>query len=613
MSECLPPNRTERSVGLFAAGVAALLAFYCIGSVFLDGYRLDLGSLNFPPPSYLTFVALWTVFGGASAVLLAIATARRVRSSRTVDRLVTEWNAISSRRFLFWTCAAAVAIPVTIRVAVLHQAPLADDESAYRFAAQLLARGRLWVASPPMKVFFDQNFMINDGRLYSVYFLGWPALLAAGVLVRAPGLINPILSGLTVPALFGVIRRFSGSGWARAGVLLFLSAPFIQIAAATLLAHTSCLMALTWCLLMYLRATEARDSWLPHAGFGFAFALAFCIRPQSAVALGFPLLVAWAFGLRQIVAGRRAQALLAFSVPTVLLAALFLGSLWAQNGSPWRVGYMQYAAYIGRERVRFTTFNPAEVGTVAGFDFSQIIPALARTAVGMFRLNADLFGWPCSLALLLVALPGREKRGRILWWLIASYLAFMFFQDDWGIDTFGPVHAFELALPILVLTVIGARNMHERLSDASRSDATGALSQPTFAPALFASLIVVAWLGFVPVRLEAVRQIAAHINVSLRAPERSGLHHAVIFAPLPFAPSCDGAPAHFVWFHPVNDPDLRNDILWVNQLNPQDDLRLMDQMPGRTGYVMNWSRDCTVHLVPLAGAVGGRPAGKDPG
>src|SRR5262245_32136900 len=158
-----------------------------------------------------------------------------------------------SRLFLVWTSPAPFAIPLVLRLRILHNAPLTDDESAYRFAAELLASGRLWVPSPPLKLFFDQNFIINDGRMYAVYFLGWPALLVPGVWVGMPGLVNPLLSALTVLPLYRALHHFVGTAWARGGVLLFLASPFIQIAAATGLAHTACLMALTWSLWMYVR------------------------------------------------------------------------------------------------------------------------------------------------------------------------------------------------------------------------------------------------------------------------------------------------------------------------------------------------------------------------
>jgi hypothetical protein len=578
------------AVGLFLAAVLALVAFHLVGVAYLRGFALDLGSLDFPTPLYVALVALWTPFGALAAILLALAFSQVVRLeplSRRVRQLQVEWESLSDRRFLVWAMAAAFLIPFAIRQWLLHGAPLTDDESAYRFSAELLASGRLWVQSPPMKLFVDQNFMINDGRLYTAYFLGWPALLAPGVWIGATGIMNALYSAMTIPALVGALTHVVGRSWARAGVVLFLAAPFVQIAAATQLSHTTCLMALTWCLWIYLQIARDPSSLGRHIAFALAFGLAFFIRPQSALPIGGPLLVAWALAIWRLEPGPRARAVAAFLIPSGLCAALFLGVLWAQNGSPWKIGYARAAEYMIDNKFRFTTFTRVVFTPVPGFDFSHVGQAIARSAGGLFRLNADLFGWPSSFALMLFASP-RVRGVGVLWAMVGFSLAFQLFQHDWGIDTFGPVHALELALPIVCLTIVGAQYS----SRWSVSSGLGA--------SLLTALIVTAWVGFVPARLQAVRQIAAHINIALRAPEKAGLTRAIIFAPQPFAPPCGGSPNHFVFFRPTNDPDLSNDILWVNDLGLDENRRFVGTIgANRAGYTMRWTAQCEVVLEPV--------------
>ncbi|MCP4204046.1 MAG: hypothetical protein GY769_19170 [bacterium] len=577
------------------------MAFYLVGTVFLEGFALDLGSTNFPSLRYLIFVAFYTLLGGLAAALLALGTARHWGSEARADAFVAQWKAIPERRFLIWTCAAAVGIPLLLRFGLMRGAPLTDDENAYRFAAELLASGRLWVTSPELKLFFDQNFIVNDGRMFSVYFLGWPALLVPGVWLGATWVVNPICSALTVPPLLRTLNHFVGPEWARAGVLLYLAAPFVQIAAATELSNTSCLMALTWCLWMYLSARSVNSMLRYHAGFALSFAVAFFIRPQSALPIGLPLLIAWGLALPRLGTRERLRAVLAFGIPAMALAALFMSTLWAQNGSPFRVGYVRYAQYLFENDFRFATFRAQDLSALPGFDFTEIGVAIARTTAGMFRLNFDLFGWPSSFAFLLLATPLLSDRARLLWAMIGSYLLLHLFQVDWGIDTFGPMHAFELALPLLILSIVGARNLSDRLRGApAQNRDRESWRWSTFSPALLAALIVTAWIGFVPVRLAAVGQIAAHLDAVIEAPRDAGLEAAVIFSPWPFAPPCGGAPNHFVNFRPVNDPDLKADILWVNHLDVEKNRRLVATLPGRTGYVLRWTPECEVELLPLA-------------
>jgi hypothetical protein len=277
------------------------------------------------------------------------------------------------------------------------------------------------------------------------------------------------------------------------------------------------------------------------------------------------------------------------------MAALFLTTLWLQTGSPLRSGYSRYNAYMVQNGFRFTSFGPQDLTSVIGFDFADVPQALARTASGMFRLNFDLFGWPSSFTFLILALPVYSRRAAVVWSMALSFLLLTAFQRDWGVDSFGPVHAFELALPLLVLTIVGARDLRAALAGVGRG------TMAALPESLLLSLMVCAWVGFVPVRLRAIRQITAAVNEPLLAPQRAGLHNAIVFAPLPFAPPC-GSPSHFVLFRPVNDPDLRNDILWVNHIDLDGDRRLAATMPGRSGYVMQRNDDCQVTLTPIATA-----------
>ena len=487
-----------------------------------------------------------------------------------------------------------------LRFGLLGGAPLTDDKSSYRFAAELLASGRLWVASPERKLFFDQNFIVNDGRMFSVYFLGWPALLTSGVWTGATWIVNPICSALTVLPLLRALRHFVGPSWDRIGVVLCLSSPFAQMAAATELSHTSCLMALTWCLWMYLRTLDDASSARDHAGFALGFTVAFFIRPESALPIGLPLLIAWGLALLRLDARARLRTALALGFPAAVFAVLFMSCLWAQNGSPLRVGYVRYAQYLIDNDFRFTTVSPQDITAVIGFEFSNISATVARSTAGMFRLNFDLFGWPSSFLFLLLAarVPGRA---RLLWVMTASCLLPLLFQRDWGVDTFGPLHAFELGLPILMLSIVGAQSLSHRLSTAqARSRDSASWRWSAFSPALLMALIATAWTGFVPVRFATVGQIAAHVNVALEAPKKEGPENAVVFSPWPFAPPCGGSPNHFVLFRPVNDPDLEADLLWVNHIDIQEDRRLVETLPDRVGYVLHWNQDCQVELLSLA-------------
>lgn len=565
------------------AWVVVILAFQGFGFFFADGYRLDLGSLMFPTPKYLGLVSSWIIFGSIASLLLM----RAFQASG--HKSVSQPARPSDLAIVIAGMAAAFIGPILIRRFLLDSAPLTDDESAYTFAAQLLERGRLWIPSPPDKIFFDQNMVINDGHFYTVYFLGWPALLALGRSLHVPSLLNPTLFALTIPPFFLVLERMCGRTWAAAGVALLVSSPFLQVGAATELSHTACLMALTWALYFCYRLYD-RHALPLHAGLALSIGVAFFIRPQATLPLAVPLCLAWAWRMKTLRASERVAGAVAFLIPAGVVAGLFFWTLAHQTGSATTSAYTQYWEYIASNDFRFSTYSAADLEWSNGFSSRMLLFSMVSAFGGFLRLNTDLFGWPCSLLFLPFAWRSGSADRRLLWWMLGLGVSALMLQRDWGVDTFGPVHAFELALPVTVLTVVGARE----LARVTSANAHGV----TVSAATISALILTAWVGFVPVRLRAIHQIANHVNVPLRAPERAGLHNAVIFSPLPFAPPCGSVPNHFVFFHPVNHPDMAGDILWVNDLGDEANRRMLEHLPGRIPFTLEWS-NCSVRLVRM--------------
>ncbi len=193
---------------LLAAGI--VYTFKVIGDAFFGGYSLDLGSGGMTTEYHTAFLALWGFFGLAAAAALTYGLLLLLSASRSRGEFPPLLAAGSDRRWILVTVVLALLIPVAIRTFVLVGAPVTDDESTYRFSAQLLARGQLYAESPPEKFFFDRSFMINDGRFYTQYFLGWPALMLPFLLLGVSGLANAFFSAATAPAVFLVARRVAG-------------------------------------------------------------------------------------------------------------------------------------------------------------------------------------------------------------------------------------------------------------------------------------------------------------------------------------------------------------------------------------------------------------------
>jgi hypothetical protein len=117
---------------------------------------------------------------------------------------------------------------------------------------------------------------------------------------------------------------------------------------------------------------------------------------------------------------------------------------------------------------------------------------------------------------------------------------------------------------------------------------------------LAAALVLLTPLGYGRVRAAAIQRIAEDIREPLAAAERERLSNAVVFVYRPFSMHCRSEPTkHFKLWRPNNDPDLENDVLWVNHLTVPEDRRLMEHFPGRTGWVLLWDKQCEIRVLAL--------------
>jgi hypothetical protein len=576
----------------FAASALALKAFTAVGDNFLGSYILDLGSLTLPNTRHTHFLFWWTLLGSAAALFLLLGVSRVLAQFPSVGAVVASTRNASDRSWVILISLASFVIAVGIRALMLRGTALTDDESAYRFMAEVLASGRLWVESPPSKTFFDRVFMINDGRFFGQYFIGWSALMVPGVFIGATGYMNALYSALTVPAIFGTVRRLAGSGAARVATIIFLASPMLMIGAATEMSHPSCMMTLAWTFYFQLRSRERPEAWWTHAGVAFFFGLAFLIRPTTALGIGLPVLAAWLWTMRRAPGAVRAKALVAFGLPAVVLAAIFFGVNTAQNGSPLATSYARMQAYMKEVNYQNVGWSPAYPPPPLR-DYMLPNPhvgrALASSTIAFVRLAYDLFATP--LALVLLAFAWAVRPARLAWASFVCFVALHSFAVDSGVDTFGPVHYYELSLPLLVLCGVG----YARFAEALRGWRP---AMPAAWPtALVASVVLVSLVGFTPVRFAGVKRIVSFINMPFDAVREARISKAIVFTIGGYwvPQKCSAPTKHFVYFRPNNDLALKNDILWLNHLGWEQDRELLKQFPGRAGYLLNWN-GCQIEL-----------------
>ena len=586
----------------FLVSLGMLVSFYAAGAVFMDGYVLDLGSILLPTVRYTYFILFWIVLGTGAAIFLAWGGLRLLGNADIMKKVQHRNENESDKRFIVMGAILGFMIPCLIRIFVLQGVPLTDDESSYRFMAELISGGRIRALSPPMKLFFDNVFMINDGHIYSQYFLGWPMLMSPGVFLKATGFMNAIYSGLTVIPLFLIIRRLTGSRYAQLGIILYITSPMLMVGSATELSHTSCLLVLSWMIWLFLRIRDEDSPLWAHLGFGGMIGLALFIRPLTSIAVAGPFMIAWIHRVALRSHPARIKRILCMVFPLLAFAVLFFAVNKVQNGDYLKTGYQRYLEYSGENHFRFSLWAGEPGASLVGLK-PGLVP-WAKLAVGFLRVNIDLLGWPLLFSLLL-PLSWKQNHGRLIALSFITIVGTSFVIQDAGIDTFGPVHLYEAGLPAILFIILGVKSISRFMaswtSQQSAKSIHGNNPHLVYAPQVMViALVLVSLVGYAPFRIKAIRSIAENINTPFAALKEAGIHNAVIFTSRPFIRQEPIAPTkHFVFFRPNNDPNLKNDVLWVNHISLEENMKLMQEFPQRKGFVMVWEKDYRVTFLPL--------------
>ncbi len=495
------------------------------------------------------------------AILLFAAATAEIRG----DGLTRRFDAL--QRPLGPVATATLALVVLglvmlVRVYVLRHSVITDDENVYHFQAQLLASGRLYADSlpEPVRSFFDNQFVINNGRWYGVYFLGHPAVLAAFMRIGLVEWTGAVEASLTLLLAVGIARHvFGGRAAILSGVLLATS-PFFIFVSATHLSQPTAILFLT--LFVYasvrIEKSQQRTHWWVVAAAGLVGAV--FTRPQSGVLLSLPFLARIAYLVIRGQIRPRGTSALAALIVLLAGATAFLWVNHALTGSVFQTGYHAYWA-LGHKWM----FPVGPFYTIR--EMSQ----------NLMQLNFWLLGWPISL----VFVPFFRRSGRA-WALVAvPVIAFVWYGlvAVPSVAAVGPVYYAETIVPLVVLTASGL----EQVVTLARSR----LGESRLAHAVIVAPVVcvaASLLAFVPFEAASLRLMADVTQAPYDLVESRGLQNAVVF--VHSLPATSVAPGSWAYYHRNNSPDLSDRVLFVRDLGLEKDKDLMRYLPERAPYRM---------------------------
>ena len=553
------------------------------------------------------------------------------RMGSLIRQLTSTTTGRQARYVALIPCLVAFAVALHVAVDVLEGVPHVQDSVTYLFQAQTLARGALTAPAPPLATadatpHFEQEFLlVRHGRWFGKYPPGYPAMLAGGVLVGAPWLVNPLLAALSVALLYQLALalkpRQSDAAWplvaprpatrhspaALLSAVLLATSPFFLVMSGSLMAHAAELLWATLFMLAWSRALDgglanhATRRWAAVAG--LALGALFLTRQFTALTIGLsfgatlgamhflkcvaPLRPAVIQGpeerathFRKCIA--RVSLALLTALPLLLTLPLYQ---WAVTGDArtdsrllyWPYDRVGFGPGVGEPQNAFT-MTPTDANPAITWYTDPTQPPRGHTpARGLYNLGRNfealentLFGWPPLTTLVFVWLAFLLRRPSALDWLLllvilavaGGYVAY------WASGiAYGPRY-FYAALPALV--ILTARGVTAFLSIDGRFR-------------LLTIIIPLLLLGYnlyhLPGHIAAYQGYNFVSAAGLRSVEAVAQPPALVFVSASEADWWEyGA------FFSGNTPWLDGPIIYARDLDPAENARLRAHFPDRRNY-----------------------------
>lgn len=380
-----------------------------------------------------------------------------------------------------WTLAVFVTGVATILCLTSYQAiPHVPDEIAYLLQARYFAAGLPWMTPPPVPAAFDTFLLeVSGDRWYSVFPPGWPLVLAVGVKLGVPWLVNPVLGGICVLLTYLLAQELADRATARVTTFLLAVSPWHLVLSMSFMSHVLSLalaLATAWGTARAWRT----GGWLPALVAGLALGILGMSRPLEGVAVallcGIPLLLA---AVRQ----GHVAALLAGVVGMVLTGLPGIAYNRVITGSPFvfpaerlfdrEYGPGRYGIGFGPEKgVGWTGLDP--------FPGHGALDVVVNAVLNGFMVNADLFGWVAgSMAIVMLGFLRADRTierlmGLTIVVVVALHSAYWFS----GGSDFGARYWYLIIVPCAVLAgraLASIEGRHTVMPGARTMVATGAL------------------------------------------------------------------------------------------------------------------------------------------
>ena len=418
-------------------------------------------------------------------------------------RLIFRWDHLA-----LLVCLTTIAATAFLSSKIFENLPHIEDEVAYVWQANVIARGDLTLPSPVCPKCFLVPFVVDyNGLRFGKYPIGWPVVLAFAVRLGKRAWLPPLLAGMNIGLAYQLFKKIVDKKIALLAVFLIASSPFFLMNASSLLAHNwSLFLTLTFILGWFdvFLANGRTPKFLTVGVAALSLGVLALTRPMSALGIALPFAVHGAF----ILFGKDKTArhyVLMIGCIAGLIASLHFVWQYAVTGSPWLNPYELWWSYdkIG--------FGPGVGLQDGGYSLRA---AYANTNFSLWVGSHDLFGWPFLSYTLIPFGIFALFRNKKAWLVGLVFPSLIFVYSFYWIGSwlFGPRYYFEGLIGISMLTAAGIHFLVKKISLILPRCLPQSFYSVRFIP--ITSLVVMLILGnfifYLPLRLTSLQGLYGH-------------------------------------------------------------------------------------------------------
>jgi len=505
--------------------------------------------LRFLLPHFLRYyiVGVYFILGIGLLVILSIC----VLSKRFLD--IPDWMIPPKkyRKAIFYSLCIIALISMIIIAYATRSGNLPFDEFSYVLQSKLMLSGKLYAKSPPMREFYQTAHVINNGKWYSKYTLGWPLLLSPGMLMKIPLVVNPIIAVATLIIIFLLARFLYDDKTAFISVIALLLMPALILYGATMMNHTSTgVFAVLLIYSVFRNMKQNSIKW--HIITAISSAMLVNIRPVDAALVCIPTFF---YLLFYIVKSNEKKNIIFTLLP--LGAGLLLGGFLLGIGN-----YIQNGSFT---KLSFSVCNPDEKW---GFRMEGHSPIRGLWNVIYSVLRMTYWTLPFFLEFSILALFEKKKKTGLMWLIFLCYILFFIGYYTIGGGEYGSRYLY---VAYILLAIPFARGLIILADFIERKFSFRGFSYKLFMPA---SIIIMLFFIYP----QTYRNTTHYINqyyimdrIEKKIIPKDQKSLIFIF--------------HSGFVDTVNFPDLKSNNIRVLFLEPEKNMKLIKSYPERKPYI----------------------------